>query len=201
MVDQAVVDRFWSKVNKTDECWLWASIPRHRYARFDAPEAKVKMAAHRFSWSLANGEIPEGMVIDHICHTPACVRPDHLRLATPKQNLEHVKLSSANTSGYRGVVWNKKSGFWQAVVVHNYHRYFLGFFPTAEMADAAARAKRLELYTHNEFDRGSDPEFRPVPQCKGERARGGRCSFRGHNDGYCHRHVKHALASKRGTEK
>ncbi len=66
-------------------------------------------------------------------------------------------------------------------MVHNYHRYFLGFFDTAEEADAAARAKRLELYTHNELDRvvGAD-DYTPPRICGAPTLRGKPCSFRPH---------------------
>lgn len=185
-IDDRTRERFWSKVDKSGECWVWAGAKPTNYGKFD------KTPAHRLSWEMHNGPIPEGMYIDHICHTKRCVRPEHLRLATPKQNLEHVKLSAANTSGYRGVVWNKKSGYWQAVVVHNYHRHFLGFFDTAEEADAAARAKRLELYTHNEIDRvvGAD-DYTPPPTCGAPtRSRAhGPCKFKPHHGSdRCWRH-------------
>lgn len=42
--------------------------------------------AHRAAWTLYNGGIPQGMVVDHMCFNRACVRPDHLRLLTLREN-------------------------------------------------------------------------------------------------------------------
>lgn len=181
------LEEFWDHVVKTDNCWEWQSRSGGYGRVYISGKHERKTAAHRLSWELANGPIPEGMFIDHICRNHACVRPDHLRLATPKQNLEHLaEIRANNTSGYRGVCWNKVSGFWQATVVHNYERHFLGFFDTAEEAGAAAQAKRLELYTHNEIDR--DPEKRMVYtgrhryRCGAATAEGSPCRRRVHNE-------------------
>ena len=155
------LERFWSRVDKSGECWVWkGSTATGGYGTID------RMRAHRVSWELANrGTIPAGMFIDHICRNPSCVRPDHLRLATPKQNLENIaEIRANNTSGYRGVCWNKKSGYWQATVVHNYERHFLGFFDTAEEAGSAALKKRLELYTHNAVDRELVKKMKLIPK-------------------------------------
>lgn len=187
-----LTDDFWSRVDQTGDCWVWKSAKtQSHYGRYITENGR-HAAAHRLSWEDSNGPIPTGMFIDHICHTHACVRPDHLRLATPKQNLENrAGLQSTNTSGYRGVVWNKKAGFWQAVVVHHYHRHFLGFFHTAEEADAAARAKRLELYTHNNLAQDLGTKFVPTPPCGAATKRGGSCVHPGHYEGRCHHHLGH----------
>jgi hypothetical protein len=41
---------------------------------------------HRVAWILTNGEIPEGLVIDHLCRNRKCVNPTHMRIVTPKVN-------------------------------------------------------------------------------------------------------------------
>jgi hypothetical protein len=74
-------DRFWAKVNKTDGCWLWtAALSRDGYGMFD------RCRAHRVAWSIANGEIPGGLYVLHICDNRRCVRPDHLYTGTARQN-------------------------------------------------------------------------------------------------------------------
>lgn len=45
-----------------------------------------RQAAHRYSWEEANGPVPEGLELDHLCRTPACVRPDHLEPVTHLEN-------------------------------------------------------------------------------------------------------------------
>ena len=68
-------------------CWLWMGTVTaggaDPYGRF----WNGRMAyAHRVSFELFKGPIPEGLVIDHLCRTPACVRPEHLEAVTPKEN-------------------------------------------------------------------------------------------------------------------
>jgi len=82
-------DRFWAKVEKgalPDACWLWtAARDRDGYgAWFPRPRASWK--AHRYSWTLRNGEIPEGLCVCHKCDVPSCVNPDHLFLGTRVEN-------------------------------------------------------------------------------------------------------------------
>lgn len=115
---------------------------------------KKSKTVHREAYKAFVGEIPEGLVIDHICGNKLCIRPSHLRAVTNKQNGENLtKLHSNNTSGYRGVWWNKRSSTWTASVKHNgkyHHRYG---FEDIEEANQWAIKKRNELFTHNDRDR------------------------------------------------
>jgi hypothetical protein len=85
--DRTLEQRFWSHVDKSGECWLWtASGDSHGYGQMRVGTKPGKLwPAHRLSWSIANGPIPEGQFIDHLCFSPRCVRPSHLRLATNKE--------------------------------------------------------------------------------------------------------------------
>ena len=150
---QTADQRFWSKVDKSGECWLWiASKDGMGYGTVGI-DGRVHRA-HRVSYEAAAGPIPAGRQIDHICHTPACVRPDHLRLATHKQNRENLVGSYANSkSGVRGVYWNKRNRKWQGQVGHNGKQYHVGLFEDMREAEAAVIARRNELFTHNHLDR------------------------------------------------
>ena len=66
-------------------CWLWnGAVLMAGYGV--ASDGKKCVTAHRLSYKSFVGEIPKGMIIAHKCDTPSCVNPDHLWLATHKQN-------------------------------------------------------------------------------------------------------------------
>ena len=148
-------DRFWTKVDKTAQCWVWkaGTTTAGNYGIFH-PATGRSVRAHRYAYELLVDMIPEGMQLDHLCHNPRCVRPDHLRLTTNKQNNEHrLGPTRANQSGALGVSWHRGACKWQAHVMHNYKSIYLGLFATVGEAESAVVAKRLELFTHNDRDR------------------------------------------------
>lgn len=147
-----VHDRFNLYVDKSGDCWEWTGYKNKKGYGIFNPTTSV--AAHRVSFELANGPIPEGAEVDHRCLNRGCVNPTHLRLTTRKQNMENrAGASAASKTGIRGVSYLPERNKWIAYVGHNGKLNHLGSFDTPEEADAAATAKRLELFTHNEIDR------------------------------------------------
>ncbi len=72
-------------VYASDGCWVWMGAVGS--SGYGTMEVLGKTAlVHRVSYELHKGEIPAGMVIDHICKNKICVNPDHLRVVTHKQN-------------------------------------------------------------------------------------------------------------------
>lgn len=93
------IERFWSKVAKTDTCWLWNGTARSGYGVFHwgGRHAHQSTGAHRYAYMLEKGEIGEGLVLDHLCRVPLCVRPDHLEPVTQRENiLRGVAASAVN---------------------------------------------------------------------------------------------------------
>jgi len=86
-------ERFWERVEKTSTCWLWTGSTNYGYGTFMI--GGINTRAHRFSWELRRGPIPDGLVIDHLCRIHECVNPDHLEPVTIQVNT----LRGIGTSG------------------------------------------------------------------------------------------------------
>lgn len=138
--------RFWSKVNKTDTCWLWtAYVNVDGYGQF-AIKGKV-VGAHRVAYKQLVGDIPDGLVLDHECHVRNCVNPEHLRPANHLRNATNRKGARAdNTTGIRGVGLHRLTGKYRARAMSRGKSYDLGLFEAIGEADKAVRKLRAEIH-------------------------------------------------------
>jgi hypothetical protein len=89
-------ERFWEKVDKQGPigpyvdtpCWIWtASKSKRGYGQIGVAASRPQRA-HRVSWRLEHGEIPQGVHVLHRCHNTSCVNPDHLYLGTAQNNAD-----------------------------------------------------------------------------------------------------------------
>jgi hypothetical protein len=118
-------ERFWSKVDVGGDwdCWPWVgSRDSHNYGVFTIK--KVAHSAHRISYQHMVGPIPEGDVLDHVCHSVvydtcpggacphrACVNPAHLEPVTNYENLRRARfgLTESQVADYCAVVGGSKA--------------------------------------------------------------------------------------------
>lgn len=88
MLDAIHLERFWAKVRKhPGGCWEWTGGRQgNGYGSFRV--AGRSHTAHRISWVLARGAVPDGLMLCHSCNWKRCVNPDHLRAGTALDNAE-----------------------------------------------------------------------------------------------------------------
>jgi len=90
-----LAERFWAKVDKTGDCWLWTASKYHDgYGQFRVGDRPRR--AHRVAYELVRGPIPDGLVLDHLCRVHACVNPDHLEPVTDKVNIARGRAREAS---------------------------------------------------------------------------------------------------------
>lgn len=97
-----LLERFWAKVDVggPDDCWVWtAARTTAGYGQLSAGFAgkPQTLLAHRFSYEIAAGPVPDGLHLDHLCRVRHCVNPAHLEPVTIRDNLMRGEtLAAAN---------------------------------------------------------------------------------------------------------
>ena len=101
---------FWAQVKKGPGCWVWqGTVNAQGYGRV---RRGAIGGAHRVSWVIANGAIPDGMHICHKCDNPPCVRPDHLFAGTRSDNMKDCTSKGRNTGIEAGAMASRGDKHW-----------------------------------------------------------------------------------------
>lgn len=80
-------ERLYARITITEHCWIWTGYKDpNGYGRINVKNKPL--LAHRLSWIVHHGAIPEGMNVLHHCDNPICVRPDHLFLGSQDDNIQ-----------------------------------------------------------------------------------------------------------------
>lgn len=127
------VEFFWSKVLLGPGCWEWTGCLSQGYGTFSIRGGKGEHErAHRFSWKIHFGPIPDGNDVLHQCDNKPCIRPDHLFLGTQAENMAdaaskgllnrgekngHAKLTAADVLAIRDLMG---IGVRQAAIARQY---------------------------------------------------------------------------------
>lgn len=104
-----VVERFWSKVIKTEGCWGWLrSKNKAGYGKLGrGSRGDGWIFAHKVSWILHYGPIPAGKCVLHKCDNPECTRPDHLFLGTQLDNIKDMNRKGRHKSNSEAISGEK----------------------------------------------------------------------------------------------
>ncbi len=100
--------------------WTTADGEPSRYGQFSIGQQNV--SAHRFSWTLANGPIPDGLFVLHRCDNPPCVRPDHLFLGTQLDNrrdcVQKIRTATGERHGFHTHPESRMAGDRNGLRIH-----------------------------------------------------------------------------------
>lgn len=138
--DSHIIDRFWSKVDRSGECWLWlAGKTDDGYGGWSYPLAGglVTMRAHRFAFLITYGALNPDLVLHHTCETPLCVRPDHLIEMTQAAHM-------AITPGTYGHIWGAKTHCVRGHELSGDNLYQRGLERGARVCKACAALRNAE---------------------------------------------------------
>jgi hypothetical protein len=85
-MDSRLAERFWPKVDKSGDCWLWtATTSADGYGRINISGKMVYV--HRIAYEEFVGPIPDGLCLDHLCRQRNCLNPEHLEAVPMRVNL------------------------------------------------------------------------------------------------------------------
>jgi hypothetical protein len=122
-------------------CAMWSEDAKTWYVYHkDSHQNYKAVLLHRFLMNT-----PEHLHVDHKDHNGLNNRRENMRNVDRTTNQLNHRMQSNNTSGYRGVIWDKHRGLWQARVKVKYKNILVGRFATADQANAAIKVYRKDI--------------------------------------------------------
>lgn len=109
--------------------------------------------AHRIVWEMHNGDLKSGEWIDHINMSKSDNRIENLRICNFNESQCNKNMQSNNTSGYKGVTWNKNAKKWKARVQYDGKEHHIGYFDSA--LEAYEETVKFRNMLHKKFARHS----------------------------------------------
>lgn len=106
-------------------------------------------AVHRIIWEMHNGQIPDGMEIDHINHIRTDNRIENLRLVSRLTNMKNKSMYANNSSGATGVRWDSRLGKWISRITTNGKIIYLGSFDNINDAITARNVAEAKIGFHD----------------------------------------------------
>lgn len=119
-----------------------------------------------FKWHLSHGyarnneigflhrlimNCPQDMVVDHINHNPLDNRKSNLRICTQQENMLNQSVRKDNTSGHKGICWNKEKNKWQSSIYINGKKKHLGYFNTKEEAIKVRQEAEIKYFSEYRY--------------------------------------------------
>lgn len=138
-------EAFAARTERQGDCLIWigGKLP-DGYGQISVGGRRVRV--HRYAWEREHGPIPEGVEVDHICHSRACVNVKHLRIVTRAQNMANQSGAHRDnkSSGVRNV--HRHGNGWRVSIGKDGKPRGFGTYPTIEEAAEVAEQARKELF-------------------------------------------------------
>lgn len=133
-----IAERWAKHIRRGEGCWEWTAYrDPNGYGRMGGSEPRTVILAHRASWEIHFGPIPDNLDVLHTCDNPPCSRPDHLFLGTALDNMRDASTKNRTTKGERANAAKLTAG--QVLAIRA--RYAAGGISHQALADAYGVAR------------------------------------------------------------
>ena len=142
---ELVESHTWSVLPKGNTYYALTTIPHPDGGWYTRPSGKRQRRRKTLQLHRLLMNPPKGMMVDHINHNGLDNRRENLRICTHAENQHNSRKQKNNTSGYKGVYWDKSKKKWRAQIKKD-NKIHIGMFDIIEEAARAYDAKAKELF-------------------------------------------------------